>query len=186
MLNFRRILEDNPIVAAVKDEEQLKEVLKTEVSVIFVLFGNILNIGHISESIDKSGKVGIIHIDLVEGLTNKEVSLRYLKENTEFKGIISTKPQSIKAAKKLGFYAIQRFFIIDSMSLKSTKLHLVEECDAIEILPGLLFKVIKDLSTEIKKPLIVGGLISDKEDVIEALNAGATCISTTKEKIWEM
>lgn len=186
MLNFRRILEDNPIVAAVKDEEQLKEVLGTEVNVIFVLFGNILNIGQISESIDKAGKVGIIHIDLVEGLTNKEVSLRYLKENTKFKGIISTKPQSIRIAKKLGFYAVQRFFIIDSMSLKSTKLHLVEECDAIEILPGLLFKVIRELSTEIKKPLIVGGLISDKEDVIEALNAGATCISTTREEIWEM
>lgn len=186
MLNFRRILEENPIVAAVKDEEQLRKVLETDVNVIFVLFGNILNVGEISKKIREKNKVGIIHVDLVEGLANKEVSLKYLKENTKFNGIISTKPQIIRAAKKLGFYAVQRFFIIDSMSLKSTKMHLVDDCDAIEILPGLLLKVIKDLSSEIKKPLIVGGLISDKEDVMGALNAGATCISTTREEIWEM
>ena len=63
---------------------------------------------------------------------------------------------------------------------------MVDECDAVEMLPGLLFKVIKELSKTIYKPLIVGGLISDKEDVMEALKSGATCISTTKEDIWKI
>lgn len=186
MVELKDVLEENPIVAAVKNMEQLDKALKAEVNVIFVLFGDILNLDEISEKIYKGSKTGIIHIDLVEGLTNKEVSLKYLRKNTKFKGIISTKPQTIKVAKKLGFYAIQRVFILDSLSLANTKTHLVNECDAVEMLPGLLFKVIKDLSKTVNKPLIVGGLISDKEDIMEALKSGATCISSTKEELWSI
>ena len=68
----KNILEENPIVAAVKNVEQLDKALKTDVNVIFVLFGDILNLNEISDKIYKSNKVGIIHIDLVEGLTNKD------------------------------------------------------------------------------------------------------------------
>ena len=186
MLNFKKILEDNPIVAAVKDMEQLDKALENDVDVIFVLFGNILDIIDISKKIDEKNKVGILHIDLVDGLSNREIVLQYLKEKTKFHGIISTKAQTVKNAKKLGLIAIQRVFILDSLSFQSTKNHLIDECDAVEMLPGLLFKVIKELSETIRKPLIVGALISDKEDVMEALKSGATCISTTKEEIWSV
>ena len=46
MINFKRILEDNPIVAAVKDMDQLNKALEADVDVIFVLF---LSLIHISE-----------------------------------------------------------------------------------------------------------------------------------------
>lgn len=186
MKRFRDVLEDNPIVAAVKDEKQLDKALQADVQVIFVLFGNILSVSDISEKIVNSNKIGIIHVDLVEGLANKEVSLKFLKKSTKFHGIISTKPQIIRSAKNLGFIAVQRVFILDSLSKENIKSHLVQECDAVEMLPGLLSKVITELSSVVKKPLIAGGLISDKEDVLEALKAGATCISTTKEDIWYM
>lgn len=184
--NFKQLLEENPVIAAAKDMNGLQKALDSDVEVIFVLFGNIMNITEIGQRISDKGKVGIIHIDLVEGLTNKEISLEFLKKNTKFHGIISTKPQVVKLGKKYGFITIQRIFILDTMSLINVNNHLVENCDAVEILPGLLFKVMKKLSQTIKKPLIAGGLISDKEDVVDALKAGATCISTTREEIWEM
>lgn len=186
MNNFRRVLEDNPIVAAVKDEKELDLALQSDIEVIFVLFGDILNIKELSEKVSKHKKIGILHVDLVEGISSKEVALKFIKENTKFQGIISTKPQMIRAGKKLGFIAIQRVFMIDSLSKENMKNHLVEECDAVEILPGLLFKIIKELSLSLNKPLISGGLISDKEDVMETLKSGATCISTTKKEIWYM
>jgi glycerol uptake operon antiterminator len=34
-------------------------------------------------------------------------------------------------------------------------------------------------------PVIAGGLIESKEDVIEILNAGALAISTGKKVLWE-
>ena len=102
----------------------------------------------ISHKISEKNKIGILHIDLVDGLTNREIVLEYLKEKTKFDGIISTKAQTVKSAKKLGLVAIQRVFILDSLSFQSTKNHLVDECDAVEMLPGLLFKVIKELSKD--------------------------------------
>ncbi|EEH96636.2 hypothetical protein CSBG_00262 [Clostridium sp. 7_2_43FAA] len=186
MNNFKRILEDNPIVAAVKDEKELDLALQSDIQVIFILFGDILNIKNLSEKIFKHRKIGILHVDLVEGISSKEIALKFIKENTKFQGIISTKPQMIRMGKKLGFIAIQRVFMIDSLSKENMKNHLVEECDAVEILPGLLFKIIKELSVSLNKPLIAGGLISDKEDVMETLKSGATCISTTKKEIWYM
>lgn len=186
MNSFKEELEENPVVAAVKDEGDLEAALQSDLKVIFVLFGNILNIKAISEKISNSKKIGILHVDLVEGLSSNEFALKFLKENTSFQGIISIKPQVLRNAKKLGFIVVQRVFMIDSLSKENMKNHLVKECDAVEILPGLLFKVIKEISSTLDKPLISGGLISDKEDVVKTLSSGATCISTTKKDIWYM
>ncbi|MGL5578401.1 MAG: glycerol-3-phosphate responsive antiterminator, partial [Fusobacteriaceae bacterium] len=59
---------------------------------------------------------------------------------------------------------------------------ILHECefDAVEILPGVMPKIIKKLSEEIDTPLIAGGLISDIEDIEIALNSGAIAVSTTK------
>ena len=35
-------------------------------------------------------------------------------------------------------------------------------------------------------PIIAGGLISEKEDVINALDAGAIAISSTNQQVWNM
>ncbi|NRZ29022.1 glycerol-3-phosphate responsive antiterminator [Clostridium beijerinckii] len=99
-MNIKELLEENPIIAAVKNEEQLNQALDSEAQVIFVLFGDVMNIKEISEIITSRNKIGIIHIDLVEGFTNKEIVVKYIKEETKFSGIISTKPQVVKLAKK--------------------------------------------------------------------------------------
>jgi glycerol uptake operon antiterminator len=58
----------------------------------------------------------------------------------------------IRSAKRLGLIAVQRVFMIDSLSKENIKNHLVDGCDAVEILPGLLFKIIKELSLSLNKP----------------------------------
>ena len=60
------------------------------------------------------------------------------------------------------------------------------ECDAIEVLPGVIPKVIEKLADKAGKPIVAGGLIESKEEVITALNSGATCVSTTRKEIWTM
>jgi glycerol uptake operon antiterminator len=49
-----------------------------------------------------------------------------------------------------------------------------------------MYKIITMLSNISNVPLIAGGLISDKEDVISALAAGATAISSTDTGIWKL
>ena len=58
--------------------------------------------------------------------------------------------------------------------------------DAIEILPGVMPKIIKQIVEISTLPIIAGGLIQDKEDIMLALQAGATAVSSTKKEIWFM
>ena len=185
-MNIKELLEENPIIAAVKNEEQLELAVNSSAQIIFVLYGDVMNIKQISEIIASSNKMGIIHIDLVEGFTNKEVVIRYIKEETIFEGIISTKPQVVKLAKKYDLVGIQRVFIFDTLSLNTVKNHMISECDAIEVLPGIIPKVLGIISKYSNKPVVAGGLIETKEEVMQALSSGATCISTTKKEIWDM
>ena len=58
--------------------------------------------------------------------------------------------------------------------------------DVIEILPGLMPKVIRRICQTVRRPVIAGGLISEKEDIMAALKAGAAAISTTNQQVWFM
>ena len=184
---FRVILEDCPAIAAVKDETGLKECLYSESQIIFLLFGDICSVGRYVEIAKSAGKMVFVHMDLINGLGNKEVAVDFIREHTGVDGIISTKPQLVKRAKELGLFGILRIFVIDSMAFGNIE----KQCaslvpDAVEILPGLMPKIIKKLCSTVNVPIIAGGLISDKEDVMNALTAGAVAISVTNQRVWFM
>ena len=47
-------------------------------------------------------------------------------------------------------------------------------------------KILRRVCADAKVPVLTGGLIADKEDVMAALDAGATAISTTNQAVWNM
>ena len=101
-------------------------------------------------------------------------------------GILTTKSNVVAHAYKNNINVIQRFFVLDSLSYEKTLLNIKEnKIIAAEIMPGLMPKIIKKLSQETHIPIITGGLIKEKEDVINAINAGALSVSTTEMKLWE-
>lgn len=54
-------------------------------------------------------------------------------------------------------------------------------------MPGIASKIINKLETKVKNiPIIAGGLIKEKKDVIESLSAGAVAISTTSWDLWDL
>lgn len=176
---------DYPVITAVKNRSGLERAFGSPSSVIFVLFGDLCNIREIVEAIKSAGKLAIVHLDLIDGLANREISVSFLKQNTRIDGVISTKPQLVRCAKEAGLITVQRFFLLDSMSLENLEKHISgEAADFIEILPGVMPKVIRHCVEKLRIPVIAGGLISDKEDVIAALGAGATAVSTTRESLW--
>ncbi len=177
----------SPIIAAVKNSTGLENALECSCEVIFVLYGNINNIGEIVKRAKSRDKSVFVHIDLIEGLAAKEAAVDYIAQNTLADGIISTKPNIIKYAKNLELYTVQRFFVLDSLALENIrKTDKLCGADFIEILPGLMPKVIGMLSAQLKKPLIAGGLINEKADVVAALSAGAIAVSTTCEAVWKL
>ncbi|MCD8067963.1 MAG: glycerol-3-phosphate responsive antiterminator [Lachnospiraceae bacterium] len=178
-------IEDNPVIMAVKDWEGLNRCTQMEPKVVFILFGDICNISEIVRTVKKANKIAIVHVDLITGLGNREVVIDFMKENTMLDGIISTKPALIKRAKELGVFAIFRYFLLDSMALENLRRQETSIApDMIEILPGVMPKVTRHLAETLNVPIICGGLISDKSDVMNALNAGATAISSTNKDVW--
>ena len=100
---FKEALEDSPIIVAIKDDEGLKKCVESESRIIFILYGDILNIPDIVDKVKAAGKIAMVHIDLITGLSSKEITVDFLKKYTKADGIISTKPNLIKHAKELGF-----------------------------------------------------------------------------------
>lgn len=184
---FYKAIEDSPVIAAVKDMEGLEKCLQSELKIVFILFGDVCSIPIITQKIKAAGKIAMVHIDLVAGLSAKEISVDFIKNNTVADGIISTKMNIIKRAKELAMYTVYRVFVIDSMALSGIE-HQQQtiRADMIEVLPGVMPKIIKRICKMSSRPVIAGGLISDKTDVIEALEAGAISISTTNQKVWFM
>lgn len=58
--------------------------------------------------------------------------------------------------------------------------------DAIEIMPGIIPKVIKQYLASSKLPIIAGGLVDQKVEVYEALEAGVLAVSTGEDPLWRM
>jgi glycerol uptake operon antiterminator len=181
---FIHLLKTDRVVAAVKDEEQLENALLSKCTIVFVLFGNLISIEAIIAKIKNAGKYVFVHIDLIDGLSPRDIAVSFIKKNTLADGIISTRPNIIKHAKSRGLLTVQRFFLLDSIALNNLSKQLVDTTDAVEILPGIIPKIIGILSGRMAKPIIAGGLISDAEDARKSLNAGAAAISTTKEALW--
>ena len=190
MKNSRQIMEviaDNPIILAVKNKEELKKAIKEEAEIIFLLGSNIIDLPEDVNLIKENGKFAIIHLDLIEGLSLKEVSVDFIKSHTKADGIISTKPKIVKRASELGLFSVLRQFLIDSLALENLEKNIVlSNPDMVEILPGVMPKIIVKISKKVKIPIIAGGLISDKEDVISSLKSGAIAISTSNSKIWKL
>ena len=113
---FMEALENSPVIAAVKDDDGLKKCLETDSSIVFILYGDICNIPQIVETVKSAGKIAMVHVDLIHGLSPKEIAIDFIHQYTKADGIISTKALLIKRASELGLYTIHRFFVIDSMA----------------------------------------------------------------------
>ena len=182
---IRDLFEISPIITAVKDEQGLEKALKTESPVVFLLFGNICNITGLVDQVKNSGKFAIVHVDLIQGLSSKEVAVDFIHQNTRADGIISTKAPLVRHAMDLGMIGGQRTFLIDSMALETTKKQLLTfQPDFMELMPGVMPKILKTVRGYTEIPLVAGGLISDKKDILAAFDAGVDAVSTTREELW--
>lgn len=188
---FYDAVEANPVIAAVKSDAGLQAAVEMEeIQVIFVLYGDVCTIPEILERIKAAGKKAMVHIDLIAGLSAKEISVEFIARQTRADGIITTKPALVRRAKELGIFAVLRFFVIDSLALKNIE-NLEMQCgtqrpDFIEVLPGVMPKVLGRIAKVSRIPMIAGGLITEKEDVIAALSVGAIAVSSTNQDVWKL
>ena len=182
---FEEYCAEAPVIAALKSVELLERLRPLECKIIYVLCGNICNIAQIVDSIKEMGKIAIVHIDLVNGFSSKEICVDFMAQHTKADGIISTKPYLVKRAKELGLFSVQRFWVMDALTYYNVVKYVkTADPDLVEFMPAGLDKAIRYLKAEIHKPMMASGLVLDKEVAIGALSAGAIAVSTANEDLW--
>ena len=142
-------------------------------------------IPEIVSKVKAAGKLAVVHLDLIHGLASKNIAADFIKKYTEADGVISTKPTIIHRAKELGMLTVLRVFLIDSMAYENVKTQVMAaKSDVVEVLPGMMPKVIGKICKDLPVPVIAGGMIREKEDVMALLKAGVTSVSSTNPEIW--
>jgi glycerol uptake operon antiterminator len=185
--NIFNHIESNPVIAAVQNIEDVETAAASEVGMIILMCANIMNAAEMVERIRKSEKLAIIHIDFLEGIGRDQKAVEYVATSIRPDGIISTRNSHIKHAKQLGMFTIQRFFLIDNKSYETAVLSVkTNKPDMIEVMPGVMPSIIRRITRDLTIPVIAGGLISAKQDIMDALQAGAIAASTGKKDLWEL
>ena len=183
------ILENTPVIPAIKNEQGLRKVIETDNKIVFILNADILGIRNIIETLKKHDKIPFIHVDMITGFASNPIVIDYLVSQYKNEcGIISTKSSMIKKAMESDVRVIQRLFVLDSLSIE-TNIQKIKKMrpDAVEIMPGIIPRVIKRIKSEIPEiPIIAGGLIESKEDIMDVLKSGGIAVSTSKESLWDI
>lgn len=172
------------VIAAVRNEADFETAVSSDTEIIFHLGPNVMNIGSCTKKAHAADKKLFIHMDLAEGIGKDRYGI-LLTKKMGIDGIISTRTNIIKAAKELNVFTVQRFFIVDSHSVETTIESLkVSKADMIEIMPGVVTKVISALRKRIAVPIIAGGIIETEAEVRRAVESGAYAVSSGSTALW--
>ena len=179
------MLSENKIIAAVRDNEGFKAASESELTLIFDLHPDINTLRAKVKYAHDRGKRIFIHIDLAEGIGKDKSGIAYAKK-AGVDGIISTRANLIKSAREAGLSTVQRFFAVDSQSVDNiTETLRSSGADMIEIMPGVVTKVIEKLRAKVKVPMIAGGLIDCNAEIECALTSGASAVSVSRKELWK-
>ncbi|KOP78223.1 antiterminator [Bacillus sp. FJAT-21945] len=178
-------LVESQIIASVVDEKDLDIACRSNPNVVFLLTGDLLTSADYIKKLQSNEKTVFLHLDFIEGLSNSKSAVEYIAKNLKPTGIITTKSHVVKYAKEYGLVTIQRIFLLDAAAIEKG-IEMVKSCNpnAVEILPGIMPKIIDQLVNRLPHPIIAGGLVTEKKEVLSALKAGALAVSAGDHSMW--
>lgn len=174
------------ILPAVKNGKTLERFLQSNYEYGVILDSHLAQIPNYMKAARKEKKKLFVHVDLIQGIKNDEHAAEFLCQSLKPAGLVSTRAAVIAKAKQRGIYAIQRLFLLDSNAVeKSYQVIEKVQPDFIEVLPGVVPHMIREVKEKTGIPVFAGGLIRSVEDVERAIIAGATAVTTSKQDLWE-
>ena len=162
-------LERSPVIAAT--DGGWRAAVDSDAEVLFHTGASLLTVEEELHLAKRAGKAVFVHIDLAAGIGRDAAGLQWLAA-CGADGIISTRTQLIRTAHECGLLTVQRFFVLDSKGM-----HAID--DAIGTGCADLAHVCAQPT-----PVIAGGLIETKNEIMAALAAGALAVSTGKSDLW--
>lgn len=180
-------LTSQSVIPAVRYLKDFDRLLTSDFTYIVLLESHLAQLPSLVRTAKERGKKLILHADLVQGLKHDESGAQFLCQLIKPAGLISTHSSVITTAKKSGLIAVQRIFLIDSHSLE-TSFRVLKSAkpDYIEVLPGIMPDVIREVKRATELSILAGGFVRTKEDVAAVLNAGAAAVTTSHRDLWNM
>ena len=186
MHEYIETIRDYPVIAAVQSQGALKAALSLRMPTLFLLNTDIFSAKASVDLSDAAGCRVFLHMDLIDGLAASAKALDYVQHRIAPSGIISTKSALIRYAREQGVFCIQRFFMVDSASYdNAVKTTRKVRPNMVELMPGIIPEVLRRFTTDVDTPVIAGGLVTGRRQVIDALSAGAMGVSTGCEALWK-
>jgi glycerol uptake operon antiterminator len=174
------------ILPAIRKMEDIEKIMESNYNYIVILEVHVSRLKPIFKLAEAHQKKLIVHMDLIHGLKSDEFATEYICQEFKPFGVISTKGSVIVKAAQKGVKSIQRLFAIDSGSIeKGCALIKRIKPDYLEVLPGIIPKVIEDIKNQTKTEVFAGGLIDTIEEVERAYEAGAIAITTSNKGLWK-
>lgn len=176
----------HPIVAALQSGDLIDAVARSRVQSVFVRCGDIRSIRTIVRELLRAGKQVYVQIELVRGLSNDQEAVEYLAEEVRPHGIVTTKGFMIRAIRAAGLVAVHHVFLMDFHSLhQGIKNVKTTKPDAVEIMPGLMPRVVREFRAAVAVPLVVGGMIRYESEIRAILEAGADAAICGTPELWD-
>lgn len=176
------------IGAAIRRPDDLDEVLHyPHIRAVFLLGGDVNFLPPLAKKVREAGRMLLVHIDLMEGV-GKDAAGASLLRRMGAQGIVTTRAALARQSRELGMYVVQRFFVVDSESLRTALRVAVGQVlpAAVEVLPATVpAYVVTEIKKELGVPVLGGGLLRTVEDAREALEKGFDAISTSRRQIWQ-
>lgn len=174
-----------PVLPAVKKIKEFESLLQTNTEYIILLESRLGLLRKLVKHGQKAGKKIFVHVDLIQGLKADDYGMEYLGQEVKPDGVISTRAHVIQQAKKYRLLSVQRLFLIDSQAIEhNVKIIQKTAPDFVEVLPGVLPGMIKEIKGRVGVPVIAGGLIRSNDEVEQALASGASAVSTSRSELW--
>jgi glycerol uptake operon antiterminator len=180
------LLEQTRIIPAVRSPEFLIPAATAPGKIVYFLCGNPENLPQMVDVVVSNGKVAIVNLDLVSGLSRDAEAIGFLARR-KVQGVISTHLEPLRAARHLGLFAIERTFLLDSAALHSSMRSIDQFVpDALEVLPAVVAPkmVARLLECHPDLPVIAGGLVQTLRELEDLVHQGATAVSVSESSLW--
>lgn len=179
-------ISNSTILPAIRDLKDLDKVADSNYEYVVLLNTHIGQLKSLVKMLHDHDKKVLLHADLVQGLKSDEYAAQFLCRDIRPEGLISTRKNVLLTAKKAKIITIQRLFLLDSIALESSYNMLDSiKPDLIEVLPGVIPHIIKEIYDKTNVPIIAGGLIRTIDEVNAAIEAGAAAVTTSNRELWE-
>ncbi len=186
MLPLRSFFRETPVTPALKKPEHMEQALAAHGKIVYLLTGNPENCESLIQRVLAGGKLPIVNLDLLNGLSRDKFAVNFLKR-CGARGIISTHQEPLRHARVIGLYAIQRMFLLDSGAMDSISSQLRNTLvDAIEIMPAivapLILERVRGISAEVS--VVGGGLVLSLKEADDLLSRGLDAVSISNPEMW--